>query len=55
MTAIETVLVLREGHPDKWVRINKDKLKPDDVVYGQEQKTVTPARKRATVRRTKTK
>lgn len=53
MAAIETVLVERKDHPNGWVRVNKDSVKPDDVVYGQQKKTETQKHRRATVKKTK--
>jgi hypothetical protein len=38
---LETVVILREDHPNKWVTINKTDLKPDDVIYS-EPLTVNP-------------
>ncbi|GGO89040.1 hypothetical protein GCM10011348_45860 [Marinobacterium nitratireducens] len=33
MSNIETVRIVRKGHPHDYVVINKDDLAPDDVLY----------------------
>ena len=35
MGIIETVIIVREDHPDGCVRINKSDMQPDDVLFGE--------------------
>ncbi len=42
----EVVTVIRKGHPDGEVRVNKEDMLKDDVIKGQE-KSVKKSNKRA--------
>lgn len=35
MSHVETVRIIREGHPNEYVVINRDDLKPDDKLYDE--------------------
>jgi len=36
----ETVVIVREDHPNRLVEINKSDLKPEDVLYVEEKENV---------------